>query len=78
MPEHLCYSNLVINAVYAGRFEYLAWELFLMETILLELKNSQPIFCVIRLCGEEGHKLLYKSGKEEETNFLHKILLIYF
>jgi len=54
MPEHLCYSNLVINAVYAGRFEYLAWELFLMETILLELKNSQPTICVIRLCGEGG------------------------
>ena len=49
-----------------------------METILLELKNSQPIICVIRLCGEEGHILFYKSGKEEEMSSLHKIVLIYF
>jgi len=49
-----------------------------METILLELKNRQPIICVIRLCGEEGHILFYMSGKEEEMNSLHKIVLAYY
>jgi len=49
-----------------------------METILLELKNNHSIICVIRLCGEEGHILFYKSGKEEKMNSLHKIVLVYF